>query len=69
MVLYRHHISAQTAESPATVGNLPAPAERHDLVPVPAAWPVGTSHLAIAAEVVNRSIDIEVRSDWVASAK
>jgi len=63
---------AQAAQSD-TARNLPAIAERHDLVsipaPIPAAWPTGASQLAIAIEVVRRSNDVEVRRDWVAAAR
>ena len=74
MVLYRSQPSspAQTAQ-PEPVHNLPAVAERHDLVSVPAAipaaWPAGASQLAIAIDVVHRSNDVEVRRDWVAAAR
>ena len=69
MVLYRHQESGQAAGSSQTVSNLPALAERHDLVTVPAAWPAGASQLAIAHDVIRRGNDVEVRSDWVASAR
>jgi hypothetical protein len=73
MVLYRHQPSGQAAESSNTVRNLPALAERHDLVsvpaPIPAAWPAGASQLAIAIDVCQRSKDVEVRRDWVAAAR
>jgi hypothetical protein len=63
---------AQTAQS-EPVQNLPAVAERHDLVSIPAAipaaWPAGASQLAIAIDVVQRSNDVEVRRDWVAAAR
>ena len=68
MVIYRQHPSAPAAEQAKTV-HLPALAERHDLVAVPAAWPVGASQLAIAHDVVRRGNDVEVRSDWVAPAR
>ncbi len=71
MMVHRHQFSGQPAES-GTVRNLPALAERHDLVTAPAvaaAWPVGASQLAIAHDVVRRHNDVEVRSDWVASAR
>ena len=74
MVLYRSQpdAPAQSAQS-EPVHNLPAVAERHDLVSVadaiPAAWPAGASPLAIAIDVVQRSKDVEVRSDWVVAAR
>lgn len=74
MVLYRSQPSspAQPAQS-EPVRNLPALAERHDLVSVtdaiPAAWPTGASQLAIAIDVVQRSKDVEVHRDWVAAAR
>ena len=70
MVLFRHQLSAAAGESghvPDTA-KLPVPAESHDLA-IPVAWPVGASQLAIAHEVVRRDKDVEVRSDWVVSAK
>lgn len=48
---------------------LPVLAEARDIVATAAAWPVGASQLAIAHEVVRRDKDVEVRCDWVASAK
>lgn len=69
MVLYQHQQGGQVAGSSQTVSNLPALAERHDLVTVPAAWPAGASQLAIAHDVIRRGNDVEVRSDWVASAR
>ena len=69
MVIYRHQPKAPAAVSANTVRNLPALAERHDLVTVPAAWPAGASQLAIAIDVCKRSNDVEVRSDWVAAAR
>ena len=74
MVLNRSQPSspALPAHSGA-VPNLPAVAERHDLVSmpdaIPAAWPAGASQLAIAIDVVHRSNDVEVRRDWVAAAR
>ena len=74
MVLDRSQPSspAQPAQS-EPVHNLPAVAERHDLVSIPAAipaaWPAGASQLAIAIDVVHRSNDVEVRRDWVAAAR
>ncbi len=74
MVLDRSQPSspAQPAQ-PETVRNLPAVAERHDLVSVPAAipaaWPAGASQLAIAIDVCQRTNDVEVRRDWVAAAR
>jgi hypothetical protein len=68
MVLFRHQPAAPGAQ-PDTVRNLPALAERHDLVTVPAAWPAGVSQLAIAIDVCQRSNDVEVRRDWVAAAR
>ena len=68
MVMYRQQLDTQATEPSKTV-HLPALAERHDLVAVPAAWPVGASQLAIAHDVVRRGNDVEVRSDWVASAR
>ncbi|MBI2716813.1 MAG: hypothetical protein HYX37_20555 [Rhizobiales bacterium] len=74
MVLDRSQLSspAQPAQ-PDAVHNLPALAERHDLVSVPAAipaaWPAGASQLAIAIDVVQRSKDVEVHRDWVAAAR
>lgn len=68
MVIYRPQPEVPAAE-PAKAVHLPALAERHDLVAVPAAWPVGASQLAIAHDVVRRGNDVEVRSDWVASAR
>jgi hypothetical protein len=67
MVLYKSQPSAP--EPSNTVRNLPAVAERHDLVMVPAAWPAGASQLAIAIEVCQRSKDVEVHRDWVAAAR
>ena len=73
MMIYRHQPKAPAAVSANTVRNLPALAERHDLVTVPAAipaaWPAGASQLAIAIDVCKRSNDVEVRSDWVAAAR
>jgi hypothetical protein len=74
MVLYRSQPSspAQTAQS-EPVHNLPAVAERHELVSIPAAipaaWPAGASQLAIAIDVCQRTKDVEVRRDWVAAAR
>lgn len=74
MVLYRSQPSspAQPAQS-EPVRNLPALAERHDLVSIPAAipaaWPTGASQLAIAIDVCHRTNDVEVRHDWVAAAR
>ncbi len=71
MMFYRSQLSAPARSD--TVHNLPAVAERHDLVSIPvaipAAWPAGASQLAIAIDVVQRSNDVEVRRDWVASAR
>ncbi len=71
MMLYRSQLSA--AAQPDTVRNLPAVAERHDLVAVPAAipaaWPAGASPLAIAIDVCQRRDNLEMRSDWVAGAR
>jgi hypothetical protein len=67
MVLYRSQPSAPAQSD--TVRNLPAVAERHDLVMVPAAWPAGASQLAIAIEVCQRANDVEVRRDWVAAVR
>jgi hypothetical protein len=71
MMLHRSQISAPAQSD--TVRNLPAVAERHDLVTVPAAipaaWPAGASQLAIAIAVCQRSNDVEVRSDWLAAAR
>ena len=74
MVLYRSQLSSPTAAQQAEiVRNLPALAERHDLVSIPApiaaAWPTGASQLAIAIAVCQRSNDLEVRRDWVAAAR
>ena len=69
MVIYRHQVDAPAADLSKAVPNPPALAERHDLVSVPAAWPTGASQLAIAHDVVRRSNDVEVRSDWVVSAR
>ena len=70
MVIFRHQLSAAAGESGQAPesAKLPVPAERHDLA-IPAAWPIGASQLAIAHEVVSRDKDVEVRSDWVVSAK
>ncbi len=68
MVIYRQQRDPQATE-PAKAMHLPALAERHDLMAVPAAWPVGASQLAIAHDVVRRHNDVEVRSDWVAPAR
>ena len=71
MVLDRSQPSSPAQHEP--VHNLPAVAERHDLVSIPAAipaaWPAGASQLAIAIDVVHRSNDVEVRRDWVAAAR
>ncbi len=74
MVLDRSQPSAPAQPAqPEPVHNLPAVAERHDLVSVPAAipaaWPSGASQLAIAIDVIQRSNDVEVRRDWVAAAR
>ncbi len=68
MVIYRQQRDTQATE-PAKAVHLPALAERHDLVAVPAAWPAGVSQLAIAHDEVRRHNDVEVRSDWVAPAR
>ena len=68
MMMYRHRTNGQAA-AVSDAGHLPALVEARDLVPVPAAWPVGASQLAIAHEVVRRGHDVEVRSDWVVSAR
>ena len=71
MVFYRSQPSAPVQSD--TVRNLPAVVERHDLVSIPAAipaaWPTGASQLAIAIDVCQRTNDVEVRRDWVASAR
>jgi len=68
MATYRHQPSAQEPVV-SDSGRMPLLVEARDLVPVPAAWPVGASQLAIAHEVVRRGHDVEVRSDWVVSAR
>ena len=57
-----------SAQRPDSVGNLPALAERHDLVTVPAAWPTGVSQLAIAVDACQRSEAGQVGMDWLARA-
>ncbi len=79
MVIYRHQQMSSPAQAaqPDSARNLPAVAERHDLVSIPApipaaipaAWPAGASQLAIAIDVVQRTNDVEVRRDWVAAAR
>jgi len=68
MMTYRHQTSGQEPVV-SDAGHLPMLVAARDLVPVPAAWPVGASQLAIAHEVVRRGHDVEVRSDWVVSAR
>jgi hypothetical protein len=54
---------------PGTVRNLPARAEQHDLVTVPAAWPSGVSALAQAVDACQRSDSEQVSTDWLARAQ
>ena len=63
MVLYRHQPSSPAQAD--TVRNLPAVAERHDLVTVPAAWPTGVSTLAQAVDACQRPGTGQVRTDWL----
>jgi hypothetical protein len=67
MVLYRHRPSPPAQAD--TVCNLPALAERHDLVTVPAAWPSGVSALAQAVDACQRSDSEQVSTDWLARAQ
>jgi hypothetical protein len=67
MVLYPHQLSSPA--QPGTVRNLPALAEQHDLVTVPAAWPAGVSALAQAIDACQRSDTGQVRTDWLARAQ
>ena len=67
MVLYRHQLSSPAPAD--TVRNLPALAERHDLVTVPAAWPTGVSALAQAVDACQRSDSGQVGTDWLARAQ
>jgi hypothetical protein len=66
MVRFDKHLldsSAAPPPCPDTAGNAIA------AVQVVAAWPAGASQLAIAADVCQRSKDVEVRRDWVAAAR
>jgi len=65
MVLFPHQLSSPAQTD--TVRNLPALAERHDLVTVPAAWPTGVSPLAQAVDACQRRDTGEV--DWLARAQ
>jgi hypothetical protein len=67
MVLYRHQ--PRPPAQADTVCNLPALAERHDLVTVPAAWPSGVSALAQAVDACQRSDSEQVSTDWLARAQ
>jgi hypothetical protein len=62
MVLYPHQLSAPAQAD--TVRNLPALAERHDLVTVPAAWPTGVSALAQAVDACQRCEPGQGGMDW-----
>ena len=69
MMIYRTQPSVQ-APVVSDAGYLPVIAQTREVTPVPAAWPVGVSQLAIAHEVVCRDRrDAEVRHDWVVSAR
>ena len=57
-----------SAQRPDSVGNLPALAERHDLVTVPAAWPTGVSQLAQAIDACQRRELGEGGIDWLGRA-
>jgi hypothetical protein len=61
--------AAASEAQPDTVRNLPAVAERHDLVTVPAAWPAGVSQLAIAVDACQRGDEGEMRKNWLAGAR
>jgi hypothetical protein len=67
MGLYRHQPGSPAQAD--TVRNLPALAERHDLVTVPAAWPTGVSALAQAVDACQRSDSEQVSTDWLARAQ
>lgn len=71
MMLYRTQprAAAPAQERPDTVHNLPALAERHDLVTVPAAWPTGVSALAQAVDACQRTDSEQVSTDWQARAQ
>jgi len=64
----RPSAAAPAQERPDTVRNLPALAERHDLVTVPAAWPTGVSQLAQAIDACQRCEPGQVGMDWLARA-
>jgi acetyl-CoA acetyltransferase len=64
MVLYRHELSSPAQAD--TARNLPAVAERHDLMTVPAAWPSGVSALAQAVDACQRSDSEQLSTDWLA---
>jgi hypothetical protein len=67
MVLYPHQLSSPAQAD--TARKLPALAERHDLVTVPAAWPTGVSPLAQAVDACQRSDSEQVSKDWLARAQ
>jgi hypothetical protein len=62
-------LGAAPDAQPGTVRNLPALAEQHDLVTVPAAWPTGVSQLARAVDACQRRNTREVCTDWLARAQ
>jgi hypothetical protein len=67
MVLYPHQLSSLTQAD--TVRNLPTLVGRHDLVTVPAAWPIGVSALAQAVDACQRSDSEQVSPEWLARAQ